>query len=418
MRTSIKLLQLIEMIIVVLVPLVGCNLPVGTPMPSTGPGPLGGPGMPLTPPGQLGQPGGSNQPGQPDQPTLPAGQEVFRFIKTVQVTPDEVFGGGGGFIHYVPATDRLVAVVSVKVPEPVKLDTGMTCEADAVAYKEYTTDLQPTGNYGYLSCVLGDNSTRMIGNDLYHVKGGSEGGKPGLYLEKFDAVTWKRSAVVFIPLERPHEMDDGPMIALINGQIDVTGPYYVGETPGAARERGTHHHFFTTNLEPLGKKILAQPQYPWHCPPVTMIQEPNGDILMFASDDYPGNLIVLRFDKDWNFIDQRTLRDNAFFPTGSVSDGGRYYVAYTDTRKSKPPMLVRNVGLAAFDADWNLLQDVLLTDFDNTNSPQIDADNPWVMLHGNRLYVSYSKVTMKPSGDGVQGAQMFVNIYELSRAPE
>jgi hypothetical protein len=168
----------------------------------------------------------------------------------------------------------------------------------------------------------------------------------------------------------------------------------------------------------LGKKILAQPQYPWHCPPVTMIQEPNGDILMFASDDYPGNLIVLRFDKDWNFIDQRTLRDNAFFPTGSVSDGGRYYVAYTDTRKSKPPMLVRNVGLAAFDADWNLLQDVLLTDFDNTSGPQIDADNPWVMLHGNRLYVSYSKVTMKPSGDGVQGAQMFVNIYELSRAPE
>jgi hypothetical protein len=127
---------------------------------------------------------------------------------------------------------------------------------------------------------------------------------------------------------------------------------------------------------------------------------------------------VLRFDKDWIFIDQRTLRDNAFFPTGSVSDGSRYYVAYTDTRKKKPPILYRNVGLAAFDAEWNLLQDVLLTDLDNTSSPHIDAENPWVILYGNRLYVSYSKVTIKPDESGVQDSQMFVNIYELSQAPE
>jgi hypothetical protein len=412
MRTSIKLLQVIGMIVVVLVPLIGCNLLVGTPAQSTVPGQSRGPGTSLTPAEKA---------------------EVFKLVKTVQVTPDEVFGdaGGAAYIHYVPATDRLVVMLGMTLHKPMELKaTGQVCETVVMSYKEYTLDMQPTGKYGFLTCFLGDATTRIIGNDMVVVKGaagpGVPGGSPweGFRLEKYDAVTWKYLGGVDIPLVRPDEATDGPTISFINGQVVISGEYFPGGTPDGPLGRGSHHHLVSTDLKPLGRKVLLRPQFPSHCPEVSMLQEPGGDILMFASDEYAGNLVMLRLDKDWNFKEERRLRDHAFFPTGSATDGRLYYVGYTDTSKGyvdnskQPPQgLNRNVGLAAFDANWNLLQDEVITDFANTMDSHMDAESPWVTLHGNRLYFSYQKTKIDPSTGAAIESQSYVNIYELTQGP-
>jgi hypothetical protein len=403
-----KLTRRIIPAILTLVILIGCSFPI------------------LLPPSS--QPTQSQQLEPPaDQPTQSRSQsEVFKLVKTVQVTPDEVFGDalGGGYIHYVPATDRLVVMLGMTLHNPMELEaTGQSCETVVMSYKEYTLDMQPTGKYGFLTCFIGDATTRIIGNDMYVVKGaggpGASGGSPweGFRLEKFDAATWKYLGGVDIPLVRPDEATDGPTISFINGQVVVSGEYFPGGTPDGPLGRGSHHHLASTDLKLLDRKVLLRPQFPSHCPEVSMLQEPNGDILMFASDEYAGNMIMLRLDKDWNFKEQRKLRDNAFFPTGSATDGHLYYVGYTDTSKKDPQGLNRNVGLAAFDANWNLLQDVVVTDFVNTTDSHMDAESPWVTLHGNRLYFSYQKTKIDPATGGVIESQSYVNIYELVLTP-
>jgi hypothetical protein len=62
-------------------------------------------------------------------------------------------------------------------------------------------------------------------------------------------------------------------------------------------------------------------------------------------------------------------------------DGRRFYVAYLDVADAES----HNVRLAAFDSDWNLLDDIAVTDF----APQdLKAPaRPSLTLHNGRIYV-------------------------------
>lgn len=345
----------------------------------------------------------------------PGKKEILKFIRTVQVT-DANSGAALGYIHYVPATDHFVVML--------RLYTNKSRER-SLGFKEYTTDMQPTGKFDFITSAAADATSQIIGNDIYVASMTAEppvipGGKPqkiGWLLEKFNAVSWKRLAYVKILLDLPFEEDNGPTISFINGKIDVTGEYYPDGNPDSPLGRGSHHHFFTTDLKPLGKMILRPPQYPAHCPEVSMIQEPGGDILMFAASAFNGDLIVLKFDKTWKYKEQKKLRDMAFFPTGSLTDGNLFYVAYTDTSNRKPMQMYRNVRLAVYDADWNTLQDIAVTDFINTPDTHVDGESPWIELHGNRLYVSYLASKLDPITGELIGGQAFVNIYEIIRNP-
>lgn len=70
--------------------------------------------------------------------------------------------------------------------------------------------------------------------------------------------------------------------------------------------------------------------------------------------------------------------------------------------------------LAAFDRDWNLVDDVAVTNFtwDDLRQP----GRPWVMLQGNRLYVSYDCDTIDPdTHQEMLNWQALVSIYEIER---
>jgi hypothetical protein len=74
------------------------------------------------------------------------------------------------------------------------------------------------------------------------------------------------------------------------------------------------------------------------------------------------------------------------------------------------------VRLAAFDRDWNLLDDQAVTSF--TPSDHRQPGRPWLMLHGTKLYVSYDVDTVDPVTQEEQLQwQAFVSCYELSPAP-
>jgi hypothetical protein len=147
---------------------------------------------------------GSLATAQSPTPTTSAQAGLFKFVRTVQVTPDATFSNGGFVrVNYVPATDRLVVTFATKAelhPQPGK------CKGAGHVYKEYTTDMQETGKSGTLvwitsggpdSCQAGDWGSVMVDNTFYLV-----GGNPW-HLTKFDAATWEKLAAIDIPLKAP-----------------------------------------------------------------------------------------------------------------------------------------------------------------------------------------------------------------------
>ncbi len=353
-------------------------------------------------------------------------REVFHFVRTVQTTPDSNFlEGAGGYIHYVPATDRFVIMLQTRIDKPVSLASSrQECNGKAIGYKEFTVDTEPTGRYGFIACGFADTTSRIIGNDMYVVSmapaaSSSNGSalQENWRLERFDAVSWKRLGSVDIPLETGNEAGDGPTISFVNGQIDVTGEYFVNKNPDDPLGRGSHHHFFTLDLNPLGKRVLKPPEYPAHCPMASIIQESGGDILLFSATAMEGDIAVYRFDNEWHFKEVNKLKDKAFFPTGSVTDGNLLYIAYTDTSNREAGRMYRNVRLAAFDKNWNLMQDVAVTNFINTSDTYMDGESPWVTLHKNRLYVSYNVSELDPVSGALIETQAYVNIYEITMKP-
>ena len=421
-------------IVLVILFLVGCTTPI-TPTPP--------PPQPTLPPVKTLPP-----PPQPSPTLVPLASSMptslFKLIQTVQVIPDERFKDNtipsvGGNILFVPATGNFIVMLKTFPPTtPLPLpplndpdNPGLdTCPRGVIGYKEYTTDMQPTGKYGYLSCATGDWNSLIIGNDIYVVKVWNEG--PGTSdfwrLYKYDAVTWKKLGEVDIPVDNTQEISDGPTMSYINGLVTVSGEYFPGGRPDGPLGRGSHHHFVTTDLTLMGEKILVSPDVPAHTPEVTLQQLANGDILMFAASAYfYGDLVVLRFDKDWKYIDEHTLRSNAFFPLGSVTNGGYWFVAYIDvsTWKAGDPQWpagdapYRNVGLAAFDANWNLVQNEKVTDFDvvAAGEGRTEGEGPSVQLVGNRLYVSYTVSKFEAGSPKLISGETFVNVYELNQTP-
>ena len=93
-------------------------------------------------------------------------QSIFKFIRTVQITPDAKFpnykNGALGYIHYIPQTDRFAVMISTFLNQP---EGGY--EGKGVAFKEYSTTMQPTGRSWIINGAAADVTSQVIGNNLY-----------------------------------------------------------------------------------------------------------------------------------------------------------------------------------------------------------------------------------------------------------
>jgi hypothetical protein len=347
-------------------------------------------------------------PAQPGQPTGQPG--LFKFIRTVQVTPDASFQTGSfARINYVPATDHFVVTFGTKA----STQPG-ACQGAGYAYKEYTVGMQETGQAGQLiwysdACEAGDSGSVMVDNVYYSAFVPQDPGHPyGWHLAKFDAVSWTMLAETYVTLESPSEGETDPTVAYFDGQLDISDQY---NSSGIWQEgSASHHHFFSTDLQPLGEKILADTP---HISGASMI-DVEGVYYFVTANNFAGDLVVMKYDKDWMYLGVKALIKQAHWSQGVVFDGQRFYVAYMDTRQRSSPGFLPvflNVHLAAFDRDWNLEDDVAVTNFTPSDNKQ--PGRPWVILHDNRWYVSYDLDTIDPTTREEQRKwQAYVSIYE------
>ncbi len=322
------------------------------------------------------------------------GKHILRLNRTIQITPDASYlTGSFSRINYVPATDRFVVTFGTK-----KSIVKDVCKGAGFAYKEYTTDMVETGKSGYLietpmpACEAGDMGSTMA-DGAYYIATFSTDTSCGscLRLIKFNATDWSIAAETNVPLDEPHESASDMSVSFMNGLLDVSNQY----NPEGIWQEGSasFHDFFTPDLQPAGKKILNDSP---HISGASIIFADNAYNLLSA-DTYSGDLVVLRYDRDWNYLGMKKLIREANWPQGAVFDGSRFYVAYTDTSQRTEPgffPVYPNAHIAAFDSNWNLLDDLALTNY--TLESDNKAGRPWVIMHGGRLYVSYDVDSVDP----------------------
>ncbi len=324
---------------------------------------------------------------------------LFKFIKTVQVTPDADFSGGGFVrINHVPATDRFVVTFGT---------------ADGYAYKEYTTDMKETGKHGIFTHGMGDSGSRLIGNDYYFVSMNMNPGQsPGWRIVKYNAADWTPLDSLDFPLDYPKEQSGDPMVAYVNGRIDISGQYNAsGQYPGLFDGAATFHYFFSTGLDSLEKKILSDSP---HIVGSSMIFL-DGVYCFISADAFLGDMVVMKYDVDWKYLGVKNLVDSAHFSTGWATDGQRTYIAYLNTsqRSASGGLPVHlNVRLAALDQDWNLVEDLGVTNY--TAGDYKQPGRPWVILHQNKLYVSFDLDSVDAAtGEERLKGQAVVAVYDL-----
>jgi hypothetical protein len=397
----------------VLALLAGCAAPTAAPTATpTLPPPFPPPPQqrpPLQPP---------KQPNTPLPPPTPAASasgtqaNLFRLIQSVPVTPDEEFLAGG-FIRlgYVPAQNQIVAAFgSPKLAKPIG-----NCAQGGKGYKVYTPDMQPTGEAGVLQCEGGgDTANLFVDNFIYDVVMANLDGTEGWIIKKFDAVTMKLLKRIPYKMEVPHESSGDMSIEFINGVLDVSGswtetgkPFPPGEIGGA-----TTHNFFDLDLNFLGKRTLSDTGHIVGSSTIYV----DGIYYFVSSNAYAGDVILMKYDKDWKFLGMQTLVKEGHWPEGIAYDGRRFYLAYLDTSLRNGGAFFPyypNVHLAAFDRDWNRISDIAVTNY--TEADKIMVGRPWILMRDNRLYVAYDACPRDSKGnDDLEKIEVYVGVYDVT----
>jgi hypothetical protein len=361
----------------ILVLLAGCGEAAATPTPTNSPP------QALLPPPQTHLPPPTPLPSPlPARPTEKP--DLFEYLRTVPVTPAGNFEKASFTrIGYVPGRDAMVVTFDTMLAKPEG-----TCSNKGYGYREYNLDMVETGDQGLINCYGGamDTGGLFVGDDFYFAfQSGGSGGSEGWMLAKYSAVTWQPSVpLTFFPLPKWRDPGD-PMIAVVNGQIDIsskinTDPDAPGDCPYV--DCRTHHQLFTTDLQFIEERDLADAI---HVNLTSLVQTGDGTIHFLTGDSLMGDMMVLKYDKDWTHLETKVIMEKAGAPEGAAFDGERFYVSYLDV--SVPD--VSNVHLAAFDKEWNLLDDITLTTF--ASQEYTTAARPSMTLHNGRIYVCYDQ---------------------------
>jgi hypothetical protein len=355
----------------------------------------------------------------------PPGQSsLFKLTQTSQVTPVGNYQWGGfSRIGYVPGRDRMVVTFDTLLGHPEG-----ECTDGGYAYREYTTDMVPTGTMGLINCYGGtmDTGGLFVGDDFYFANQapGSLAGTEGWRLFKYNAVTWKELASTFLVLRSSSDsasqgvQEPGdPMIALVNGQIDISSTYRSATstvTPGPMAGWATHHQFFTTDLQFVSKRVLSDTP---HINMSSMVSA-NGIINFVTGTALFGDLIVMQYDQNWDYLRTKTLKKKSATPEGLAFDGERFYVSYLDVPCTGTDLkgCYMNVRLAAFDSNWNLLEDIAVTSFTPNDHKQ--PGRPSLTLHNGRIYVCYDQnedEEFSPSeSPRTSDVRVYVKVYQVS----
>lgn len=335
-------------------------------------------------------------------------ESAVTFLKEIVVTPDETFLYGAFCrVNYVEETDDFFVSFGGSSPivpfdpEKGQYRAGGAEGGNGYSYKKYTKDFEYKDESGALSNTGGDAASVMAEGYYFILTGGQKGWQ----INKIDPTTWETVATVDIDIDATREATNDQMLAYSNGILIASSLWAGDNAEGLLDQRktdpnqgtGTHNHTFTTDLEPLDYFILDD------TPHIngSYVVYVDGIYNYITSTAYFGKIIIMQYDKDWNYIGTKTTEEYGQWAQGAVYDPAteKFYVAYIDLGEiingKISPESSPNIALGIFDKDWNLLENVAVTTY-NTREDNTATGRPSVIMQDGKLYVSYDVETFVP----------------------
>ena len=362
------------------------------------------------------------------------------WLSSTAVTPTADLTSGD-FVRVFENGDKILVTFSTTLSSA--LVPGTCSAAGAYAYREFDRDMTPTGRQGVISCgVRGDNGGLLVGDRFYlAVSGIDDTVFDGWNLSMYDAASWSTlPAAPAAPLTGPttHALACGmragdPVLAVVNGLVDIDGKYLGPDCcggaesswpawclPASANSFTTHHNFFDpatfspAPCPPSCPLTLPVPPNPGHIDMDSLWME-DGYINLMASTGSSifGDLVLIRLDSAWSYVDSKVLREHAWGPEGVATYRGRHYVSFLDSSTCGGALpCAMNARLAVFDGAWTAppLGEIALTSFATDSG--MTAQKATLLLVGDTLYVA----TVSSLSNDVSTAQVTVDLFRIGPA--
>jgi hypothetical protein len=151
----------------------------------------------------------------------------------------------------------------------------------------------------------------------------------------------------------------------------------------------------------------------------------NGNLTVVTSSKHwdDSDLIIVRYDENWNLIDSKTISVVPNAKEGASAwllfENGIYFVVYSHITGDLylPPIVPEGVELnyhyredvmlKAFDSNWNLMNQTMVSD-DIPASKFSHARGPYLVLVGDKIYVTYDS-----DEDNFGSYKVFVKEYDV-----
>ncbi len=346
------------------------------------------------------------------------------FEKTVAVTPDDTYSYGAFCrVNSMPDGDGFFVTFGGSnrdVQQSAKASPFGGAEGgNGYSYKIYSDDFEYAGETGVIHSGGGDAASVMAGDYYYFLAGTPP---DDWIVKRIDPGTWETVDSAVLDMDRPREILNDMMLAYANGKLIASGLYDEDASADGDQKKtdptagfATHNRILDEDLSLTDRFVLDD------------VPHINGSYVVFANGLYHyvtstaffGDLIVMQYDEDWDFVGSKTLDAGAQWSQGAVYDGatGRFYVAYLDLPLTEENRIARgesvNVALGVYDAEWDLVEKINVTGYDAADAKA--PGRPSVILDEGKLYVSYDASTAaKPGAEDLLDWQCTVDIFDVS----
>lgn len=336
-------------------------------------------------------------------------ESLVTLEKVVAVTPDETYQYGAFCrVNRVPSEENFFVTFGgsnrdVQQSGKTFSPFGGAEGGNGYSYKIYDADFSYTGETGVIHSGGGDAASVMADGYYYFLAGTPPN---DWIIKKIDPSIWETVDSTVVDMETDTEILNDMMLAYANGNLIASGLYDASGAASGDQKKtdptlgmATHNHLYDTDLAFVEEFVLDD------------VPHINGSYVVFANDEYHyvtstsffGDLIVMRYDEDWKFIDSKTIDEGAQWAQGALYDErtDRFYVAYLDLPLTKENRLARgesmNIALGIYDAEWNLIEKVNVSGYDESDKKT--PGRPSVILEDGKLYVSYDVATTAGPGE-------------------
>lgn len=348
----------------------------------------------------------------------------YELLKEVAVTPDETYSYGAFCrVNYLEAGDEYFVSFGGSIPiaqqEVPGERAGGAEGGNGYSYKIYDSDFEYTDETGVVASTGGDAASVYADGYYYFLIGDPKGWK----ILKIDTATREEVDSVVIEMDVQHEARNDQMLAYANGFLIASSLYDAGNESEEMDQLNTdpntglatHNRIFNTDLEQLDYFILDDTPHI----NASYVVYVDGVYNYVTSTALFGDLIVMQYDEDWNYLGVKTIAEHGNWSQGALydEDTERFYVSYVDfgelTDMGKlSPGKTSNINLGVFDKEWKLIENIAVTDF--VFDDNIRAGRPSVIINDGKILVSYDLVSFDPElREENKDWQCTVDIYEV-----